>query len=494
MTIATPSWLERAAVLRPSHAALLVGDRTVTFADAAEAVRRRAGQLVRLGVRPSDHVGILLPVSVDFVVLLHAVTRVGAVAVPLGPRATATEVATQLTAAGCAWLCYDARSVRAEVVSAAPVPAVGATEGRPGDPVLDRLDPVPGLPDSGVDLGAAHAIVFTSGSSGTPRGAVLTAGNHYWSAAASALLLGVRADDRWLACLPLHHVGGLAILMRSVVAATTVVLHDRFDPERVNHAIDTDGVTTVSVVANMLHRMLEARGPRPYPPSLRCVLVGGGPVPEALLGRALDHGVPVAPTYGLTEAASQVATLLPSLLAVKRGSVGPPLLPTQVRIVAGERPALPGEVGEIRLTGPTLTPGYVTGALDLDASGWLRTRDLGWCDGDGFLHIVGRADDTIVSGGENVHPREVERALESHPAVAEACVFGVPDAEWGERIAAWVQPRAGVVVTAEELAAHVRQRVAGFKVPRRIRVVADLPRSAAGKPLRREARRTESAS
>ncbi|MCK6554702.1 o-succinylbenzoate--CoA ligase [Candidatus Binatia bacterium] len=494
MTIGTPSWLERAAVLRPSHVALLAGDRRVTFADAAEAVRQRAGQLVRLGVRPGDHVGILLPVGIDFVTILHAVTRVGAVAVPLGPRATATEVATQLAAARCAWLCYDARGAGADVVTAAPVPAVGVTEGRPGDPVLDRLDPEPDLPDSGVDPGAAHGIVFTSGSSGTPRGAVLTAGNHYWNASASALLLGVRADDRWLACLPLHHVGGLAILMRSVLAATTVVLHDRFDAERVNRAIDTEGVTMVSVVANMLHRMLEARGPRPYPPSLRCVLVGGGPVPEALLVRAIEHGVPAAPTYGLTEAASQVATLLPALLPVKRGSVGLPLLPTQVRIVVGERTALPEEVGEIRLTGPTLTPGYVNAALDLDESGWLRTRDLGWCDSNGFLHIVGRADDTIVSGGENVHPREVESALESHPAVAEACVFGMPDAEWGERITAWVQPRAGAVVTAAELTAHVRQRIAGFKVPRRIRVVADLPRSPAGKPLRREARRTESAS
>lgn len=492
MTTATPHWLERGAAVRPGHPAVIAGGNTRTFADMAAAVRRRAGQLLRLGVRPGDHVGILVPVGADCVELLHAVTRVGAVAVPLGLRATAAEVAAQVTAARCAWLRYDARGPSAEaVVGAVSTPRVGVSEGFPGDPVLDRLEPVPALPHAGVDFAAAHTIVFTSGSSGTPRGAVLTAGNHYCNAAASALLLGVRADDRWLACLPLHHVGGLAILLRSVLAGTTVVLHDRFDPERVNHAIDAEGVTVVSVVANMLHRMLEARGGRRYPSALRCVLVGGGPLPEALLTRALEHGVPVAPTYGLTEAASQVATLLPSMVREKRGSVGTPLLPAQVRVVAGERSAAPGEVGEIWLAGPTLSPGYVNGALDLDAAGWLRTRDLGWCDDEGFLHVVGRADDTIISGGENVHPREVEIALESHPAVAEACVFGVPEAEWGECIAAWVQWRLGEAVTVEELTAHVRRTLAGFKVPRRIRLVADLPRSAAGKPLRCEARRQE---
>jgi len=491
-TVAMPNWLERAAALRPSHPALVVGEHTVTFAEVAAGVRRRAAQLRRLGVRPCDRVAVLAPVGVPYVELLHAVTRLGAVAVPLSARATAAEVTTQLTAARCAWLCYDGRAPGVDALAAAaPTPRAGVGEGLAGDPVLERLEPDPTLPDADVDPAAPHSIVFTSGSSGTPRGAVLTAGNHFWSAAASALLLGVRPEDSWLACLPLHHVGGLAILLRSVLAGTTVVLHERFDPERVNRAIDAHGVTVVSVVANMLHRMLDARGPRPYPPTLRCVLVGGGPVPVALLERARAHGVPVAPTYGLTEAASQVATLPPYAVHDKPGSVGAPLLPTQVRIAAGERPAAAGEVGEIRLSGPTLTTGYVNATLDVDEAGWLRTRDLGWCDEAGFLHVVGRADDTIISGGENVHPRDVEIALESHPAVVEACVFGVPDERWGEGVAAWVQVRAGAVVTADELTTHARQTLAGFKVPRRIRIVADLPRSPAGKPLRREAQREE---
>src|SRR5690606_22452106 len=214
----------------------------------------------------------------------------------------------------------------------------------------------------------------TSGTTGRPKGAQLTYGNHWWSAVASALNLGLHGDDRWLACLPLFHVAGLSILMRSVIYGMTAVVHDRFDPERVNRAIDEDRVTIVSVVAATLQRMLEARGDRPYPGHLRCLLAGGGPVPVPLLEECHRRGLPVVQTYGLTETASQVVTLAPDDALRKIGSAGKPLLPNELRIVplgarSMEEPgaaeetgppaaAPPGHVGEIAVRGPTVTPGY----------------------------------------------------------------------------------------------------------------------------------------
>src|SRR5690606_1073203 len=184
-----------------------------------------------------------------------------------------------------------------------------------------------------IDLGAVHTIIYTSGTTGRPKGAQLTYGNHWWSAVASALNLGLHGDDRWLACLPLFHVAGLSILMRSVIYGMTAIVHDRFDAERVNRAIDEDGVTIVSVVATTLQRMLEARGRRPYPPHLRCLLAGGGPVPRPLLEECHRRGLPVVQTYGLTETASQVVTLAPDDALRKIGSAGKPLLPNELRIV-----------------------------------------------------------------------------------------------------------------------------------------------------------------
>jgi o-succinylbenzoate---CoA ligase len=320
-------------------------------------------------------------------------------------------------------------------------------------------------------------VIYTSGTTGRPKGAILTYGNHWWSAIASALNLGLVPSDSWLACLPLFHVGGLSILLRSVIYGITAVVHSRFDAAAVNHAIDHDGVSTVSVVSRMLERMLSERGDRPFPSTLRCVLLGGGPAPLPLLERALVAGAPVVQTYGLTETASQVATLSPEDAVRKVGSAGKPLMGTQVQI---------GPDGEIWVRGPTVSPGYLHEPPRADA--WLRTGDLGYLDDEGYLSVLDRRDDLIVSGGENVYPAEVEAALLAHPAVEEAGVYGVPDAEWGARVAAAVVLRSGWVLSADEVSAFCGERLAGYKVPREVEFRAALPRNAAGKLVRRELR------
>jgi O-succinylbenzoic acid--CoA ligase len=327
---------------------------------------------------------------------------------------------------------------------------------------------------------------------GRPKGVMLTYGNHLWSAVGSALNLGLRGDDRWLACLPLFHVGGLAILMRSVIYGVSVVLQRGFDPAAVNRAIDDEGVTIVSLVSSMLQRMLEARGERPYPPGLRCVLVGGGPVPRPLLEECARRGVPAVQTYGLTEAASQVATLAPEDALRKLGSAGKPLLPIELRIEGEDGKVLPaGEPGEIVVRGPVVTPGYLNRPEETKRvlrDGWLHTGDFGRLDEEGYLYLLDRREDLIVSGGENVYPAEVEEVLESHPAVLEVGVAGLADERWGRLVAATVVLRPGEAASEEELLAFCRARLAPYKLPKRLRFADGLPRNASGKLLRRALR------
>jgi O-succinylbenzoic acid--CoA ligase len=313
-----------------------------------------------------------------------------------------------------------------------------------------------------IDLSATATVMYTSGTTAGPKPVTLSYDNWLWNALGSALALGLDAQERWLCPMPLAHVGGLSIQIRSAIYATTVLLHGRFDVEAVLRALmdSAHGVTLASLVPTMLSRLLDA-GLR-EPPTLRWVLLGGGPMAPALLERARTAGVPVAPSYGMTEACSQIATF------------GVPLLGFEVQIAPD---------GEVLVRGPAVAPTSLAG------DGWLHTGDLGSIDASGRLSIVGRKADTIVSGGENVAPVEVEAALLEHPAVADAAVLGRPDPEWGEAVVARVVLQPGALAperVTEELRRHCAAQLAPFKVPKRVEVVESLPRTTTGKLLRRE--------
>ena len=291
----------------------------------------------------------------------------------------------------------------------------------------------------------AQTIVFTSGTTAEPRPVELSRSNHEASALALGERLGLGHHDRWLCCMPLHHVGGLAIVHRAAIFASTLVVHERFDADRVRRELADGGITHASLVATMLARL-----PALQAPALKALLLGGGPIPEEQLG----SGLPVVPTYGMTETGSAVAT----------GTPGEPLPGVELRIA---------DDGEIFVRGPMVA-----------AEGWLATGDLGRLDDRGRLTVEGRKADTIISGGENVSPRRVEAALEEHPAVAEAAVVGRPDPEWGEAVTAFVVADAGE----QELLAHARERLAAHEVPKSVLFVDALPRNPAGKLMRRELR------
>jgi len=515
-----PNWLERQADLAPGKMALLAGDIRWTFADLEALARRWAEELARWGVGRGGRVAVLAQNSPRLVVLIHALMKRGAVLVPLNIRLTANELAWQVRDVQPHLFVFDRanEAKAAQVLAEAPVAArmletlplegvtgdtgtecaktsggktEGAGAGRAVSPYLDRND--------------VHCIIYTSGTTGHPKGAMLTYGNHWWSAIGSALNLGNLPADRWLACVPLFHVSGLSILMRSVILGIPVVLLPAFDAAAVNRLIAEERVTIISVVANMLQRMLEAQGDKPYPSHLRCVLLGGGPAPRPLLEECARRGIPVVQTYGMTETASQVVTLPPHEALRKLGSAGKPLFPVELRIAplevdaaAGTADAVPAAaglaqgappVGEILLRGPNVTAGYFNRPEETARAirdGWLHTGDLGYLDEEGFLYVLDRRKDLIISGGENVYPAEVEAALMAHPGVAEAGVIGIPDERWGQVPVAFVRLRDGAAWDEAALLHHCRERLAAYKVPTRIYPVPELPYNAAGKLLRRE--------
>lgn len=486
-------WLSAQTQNRPDHTALISSERTWTFADLEQAVAQRSAVLSSIGVRPRTRVGLLLNNSADYVLLVLGVLRCGGVVVPLNTRLQPAEIAYQLknadvrlllAAPGYHRLAGDiAESLSAEGRQLSAYSSCELANHRSLLP-FPNVPAMPASPEYSIDLNAPLGIIHTSGTSGNPKGAVLTYGNIFYSALASAYRLGHLPDDRWLCTLPLFHVGGLSIVLRACLYGITVDLREKFDIEAVNHTLTHDDITLVSLVPTMLYRLLEARR-APWSEKLRLVLLGGAAASSELIERCQAEGIPVAITYGMTEAASQVATALPDLVARKPGTVGKPLMFTQVRIADQEGRDVPGGTyGEVLVKGPTVMQGY---DHDTDATktalkdGWLHTGDIGYLDGDGDLWIVQRRSDLIISGGENIYPAEVETVLRSHPAVRDVAVIGISDPEWGQRVAAAVQLEAGQTLSAEELIGYSRTLLAGYKQPRLIRFVDELPQTVSGK-------------
>jgi len=437
------NWLSQRAETCPDRVALIAEGRELTYAELESQATAAARRLAARGVRRGATVALTLAPGIDYVVVVHALMKLGAVAYPVNTRLPPPEL-------------------EAELGRVRP----GLVVGNRSDLGQSEAD----LPLLGEhDLDAVHCRILTSGTSAGPRPIGVTYGNHLWSAVGSAFNLGVEPTDRWLCCLPLFHIGGLSIVVRSVIYGTAAVVHDGFDVDRVAASLEGDGVTMISLVATQLMRLLEADVDL-LP--LRAVLVGGGPVPEDVLEEAIGRGATVVQTYGLTEAASQVTTLEPGEAHRRLGSAGRPLLTTHLRI----------QQGEILVQGPTVAPGTA------DEDGWLHTGDLGRIDAEGFLYVEGRLGDMIVSGGENISPTEVEAALLRHPDISEAAVVGREDAEWQEAVTAVVVLRPGAVVDGEDLRSHCAAVLAGYKVPKRIEFVGELPRTASGKLLRRALR------
>jgi O-succinylbenzoic acid--CoA ligase len=405
-----------------------------------------------------------------------AVPRTGAILAPLNPRLGAASLERALDSIGPDIILstqQDLPDVAIDSDWVTTLDDLSKPAGGVGEAIGDGVG-------AGVQPGASAdetplALLWTSGTSGDPSAVPIRASALDASARASVARLGLTVEDRWYASLSLGHIGGLALVHRAAHVGCALLVRGRFSAEVLGALIDQERLTHASLVPIMLGRLLNVRDGAPVPPSLRCLLVGGAAAGDTLVSESLDEGYPVGLTYGLTEAASQVATAPPALVAEKPGTVGLPIDGVEVRI---------GEDGEIRVRGDTVSPGAA------DEEGWLATGDVGRFDEDGHLWISGRISDRIVTGGVSVDPRSVEAVLEGLPGVAAAALAGLPDDDWGEKVVALVVPEPGTEPDAKVLIARARERLSASELPRRVAFVEALPLNLNGKIDRAAVRAT----
>ncbi|OMP67393.1 o-succinylbenzoate--CoA ligase [Domibacillus epiphyticus] len=464
-----PNWLKQRAFLTPERTALVFEQTSWTFAELYNETLKTASALRGSGIQKGGFCGILAGNRPETIFTIYALQQIGAVAILLNSRLTADEIEWQLHDAGASHLLFDAHHEQ-KAAAISSVPSLSIVEN-----TVDRLF----NPRDIYSLDETCSIMYTSGTTGRPKGVIQTYGNHYASATGSAFNLGIHSDDSWLCAVPLFHISGYSILMKSVIYGMEIHLFEKFDVAGVNKALKSGDVTIMSVVTAMLSVMVNELTGK-YSPRFRCMLLGGGPAPAPLLEECRKNDIPVFQTYGMTETSSQIVTLSPEYALTKLGSAGKPLFPCTIKI-DGENE------GEILVSGPNVTPGYLhrpEANEQAFQNGWFHTGDIGRIDEAGFLYVLDRRSDLIISGGENIYPAEIESVLTEHEAVKEAGVIGVPDKKWGSVPAAfYVTERP---LSSDELAAFCRGKLARYKVPAYFIQVEELPRNASNKLLRRE--------
>jgi acyl-CoA synthetase (AMP-forming)/AMP-acid ligase II len=494
-------FLEKRARLSPRLEALVEVERArrFSFGELEARACRTAHALRGLGVGHGDRVALLLMNGVEYLESYFALAKLGAVMVPLNWRLVPDELAFILRDAGAKLLVYDAEfdaavaAVRelgtpVEVFvrasgGAAPLPGVldhdALRESSPATPLACEADDEDLL-----------FIMYTSGTTGLPKGAVHTHGTMIAASLTINMTSDMRHGDRYLQMLPLFHVGALTPATAAVHRGACLVLMRAFDPKRVFPLIEAERVTTGLAVPAMLNFMLAAGNPADHDHgSLRWLMSGAAPVPPALIERYAELGIEIHQVYGLTESGGPACLISPEEALAKIGSTGPAFFHTDVRVVdeAGRDIAV-GEIGEVIVRGAHVMKGYWNrpeATADALRDGWLFTGDLATLDKDGFVFIQDRKKDMIISGGENVYPAEVEAVLARHPEVLEVAVIGMPSARWGESAAAVVVAKPGTSPAAEALLEFCHGKLARYKIPRVVELVQEIPRNPTGKVLKR---------
>ena len=488
------SWPARRARKTPHRTALVHGDTEHTYAQLCERTTRLAHALRARGIRRGDRIAYLGPNHPSYLETLFAAGTLGAVFVPLNTRLAGPEIAYQLADSGAKALVYA--PTHAGLVAGLP----GSTDVRMyvevGAEYEEQLASAPTERiDEPVTADDTCIIMYTSGTTGRPKGAMLTHGNLTWNAINVLVDTDLIADERALVSAPLFHTAGLNMLTLPVLLkGGTCVLVEAFDPAATFDLIERHRITFMFGVPAMFDQV--ARQPRWAEAdlsSLRILTCGGSPVPTPLIAAYQERGLTFLQGYGMTEAAPGTLFLDAEHAVSKAGSAGVPHFFSDVRVVRPDlSPVAVDETGEVVVRGPHVMPGYWGLPEETAASfadGWFRSGDAARIDEDGYVHIVDRIKDMIISGGENIYPAEIEDLLLAHPDIVECAVIGVPDDKWGEVPRAVVVPREGASLDADEVLASLAGRLAKYKIPKSVVLADELPRTASGKLLKSRVRK-----
>lgn len=501
--ISLGNWMLQRAKRSPKRRAITFEGSTITYAQFQDRIDRTATVLRDGGIRSGDRVAYLGVNHPVFLETMFAVARLGAIFVPLNFRLTGPELAFIIEDAGCHTLVADSQhtdvldSVREELSVRRRLGVEAAPEGWEDHLALrDAAEPVTDVEP--VDADATAVIMYTSGTTGLPKGAMLTHGNFWWNNANASCTLDMLESDVTLVFAPLFHIGGLNVTtLQTMLRGGEVVLHRNFDPNLALEDVAKYGVTTIFGVPAMFLFISQMPGFADADlTSVRMLICGGAPVPEPLLKTYAGRGIPINQGYGLTETSPMVTFLTSEFGMDKIGSAGTTPLLCEVKLVDDDGATItkPDEKGEVCVFGPNVMKGYwnrpEATAEAIDAEGWFHTGDVGYIDADGFLFIADRVKDMVISGGENVYPAEVESVLYDHPSVAEVAVIGLEDERWGEAVTAVAVLEAGQDLTLDELRDFATEKLARFKLPTRLHTIDEIPRNASGKVLKRELRDT----
>ena len=492
------SWLTRRNVLTPDREAIVDGGRRVSYRQLNGRVNRLAGALQELGMTHGQRIGMLSYNRLEFVEVIMAAAKLGLILVPLNWRLTPEELEFNLTDSDTAVLVFDpdleplaakvsdrVAFTHRVVLGDASVSGAAAYE-----PMLERQSEAEPVPAAGVDLDTPHIIMYTAGTTGRPKGAVLSQGASFWNALNLNRAMDFTSHDRNLLVLPMFHIGGIGLFtLPMLYNGAVVVLQRAFDPVATLELLRRERITLFFGVpaiflAMIQHPGFDAEAFR----SARIVMSGGAPLPVSLVQQYHEAGIVLQQGFGMSEAAPSIATLEKDLALAKAGSIGRAVFHLDAMIVDEDLNELPrGQVGELVIRGPNLMQGYWNrepATLEAFTGGWFHTGDLARMDADGDIHIVDRKKDMFISGGENVYPAEVENLIYELPQVAEAAVIGVKDPRWGEVGCAVAVIKPGEELAESDLLDHLAGRLAKFKTPKTVVFVEQLPRNAAGKVLK----------
>ena len=458
----TQNWLLKQAATQPNQIAIDDGNERLSFAELKKQVEVLVGKIDHLN--PGSRVGLLTTNTLISYKLALAIMCSGRTIVWLNWRLAGEELERQIKDSGLQ-LCLVENSLwRSGMTS--PFKSYSAF-------LITNADPGELIPVFKSDWVAS--IMYTSGTTGKPKGVLQTFGNHFYSAVSSALNLGLSPADKWLCVAPIFHISGFSIIMRGLIYGMTVRLVEKFRAEEIERILANETVTIMSVVPFMLKKLIQQQNKTNthYNSAFRCMLLGGGTIDRETLEACLQRSIPVVQCYGMTETCSQIVALRSADALLKLGSVGQPLFSTQLKL---------SKDGEILLKTPALTPGYLNLPDKLPSKmidGWYRTGDIGHLDKEGYLYIDGRADEMLISGGENIFPQEVEQVYQRYPQINEVAVVGQNDSVWGQVPVAFVVSDRRLSTT--KLMNYGYEHLARYKVPQQYIFVSELPKNASGK-------------